>query len=210
MRNSVVTAILLLTLTGCATNTRSVDMDEPRRIVGTENDVRVDAQIFGERLSTSTTIPVKYDITNERSEAIAIADLLPEATYDPDTQTVTVSIGAEVPGAELLPRLIAIAPGEKKSFSTVARVNILVGLAATPNSRFPNALRLKINFLSDTTEFRELIAMTQRATYNPKLADQLFPTWLEKNETVYTNAVPMRWTFEPEPTSPTAGRRRKG
>lgn len=210
MRNSVVTAILLLTLTGCATNTRSVDMDEPRRIVGTENDVRVDAQIFGERLSTSTTIPVKYDITNERSEAIAIADLLPEATYDPDTQTVTVSIGAEVPGAELLPRLIAIAPGEKKSFSTVARVNILVGLAATPNSRFPNALRLKINFLSDTTEFRELIAMTQRATYNPKLADQLFPTWLEKNETVYTNAVPMRWTFEPEPTSPTAGRRRRG
>ena len=159
MRNSVVTAILLLTLTGCATNTRSVDMNEPRRVVGTENDVRVDAQIFGERLSTSTTIPVKYDITNQRSEAIAIADLLPEVTYDPDTQTVTVSIGAEVPGAELLPRLIAIAPGEKKSFSTVARVNILVGLAATPNSRFPNALRLKINFLSDTTEFKELIAM---------------------------------------------------
>jgi len=205
----VLAVLLMLTLTGCATNTQSVDMNEPRRIVGTENDVRVDAQIFGEKLGASTSIPLKYDVTNDRSEAIAIADLIPEATYDPDTQTVTVSIGAEVPGAELLPRLIAIAPGEKKSFSTVARVNILVARAVTPNSRFPNALRLKINFLSDTAQFRELIAMPERAMYNPKLADQLFPTWLEKNETVYTNTVPMRWMFEPEADPPTAGRRRR-
>ena len=210
MRNSTISAVLLLlTLTGCATNTASVDMDEPRRIVGTENEVRVDAQIFSERLSTSTTIPVKYDVTNQREEAIAIADLIPVASYDPDTQTVTVSIGSEVPGAELLPRLIAIAPGEKKSFSTVARVNILTGGAVTPNSRFPNALRLKVSFLSDTTQFRELIAIPERAVHNPKLADELFPAWLEKNETVYTNAVPMRWELEPEPVNPTAGRRRR-
>ena len=204
MRKPLLPAVLLF-VAGCAT--APVDMEELRRVVGTENQVRIDAEIRGDQLSPSVQIPITYDITNERSAAIAIADLVPEVTYDEETQTVTVSIGSEVPGVEFLPRLLTIAPGEKKTFKVVARVNLVVNRGVTPLSRFPNALRLKLNFLSDTAPFEELITMTERAWQNPKRADELFPIWLEKNETVFTNALPMRWSFGPR-TEPTAARRR--
>lgn len=204
---SGLSAVLLL-LTACATSS-TVDMEESRRVVGTENNVRIDAQIFGERLSSAIRIPMKYDITNQRTETIAIADLLPEVTYDPDTQTVTVAIGAEVPGAQFLPRLITIPPGEKRTFDTVARINLMISPAVTPLTRFPNALRLKLNFLGDTSSFEPLIGISERAVQDPRLADALFPIWLERNEVVYTNALPMRWgnVLEPDPASP--GRRRR-
>jgi hypothetical protein len=208
MRKLALLAVLLLSI-ACA-STKPVDMNEPRRVVGTENDVRVDAEIFSERLTSTTTIPLKYDITNERAHAIAVADLIPEASYDPETQTVTVSIGSEVPGAQFLPRLISIGPGEKKSFSSTARVSIVMGRATNPTMRFPNALRLKVHFLGDTAPFTKLIAIPERAVHDPKLADELFPKWLEQNETVYTNTLPMRWAHEPEetPQLPAARRRR--
>ena len=183
---------LALFAAGCA-STPAVDLKEPRRVVGTEESVRVDAQIFNDILTPNTSIRVTYDITNDRSAPIAIADIIPETAYDPDTQTVTVTIGSEVPGAQLLPRLVMIGPGEKKNFTIVARVSILMGTAVTPLTRFPNALRVKLNFLNNTEGFQQLIAIPERAVYDPKLADELFPKWLEKNETVYTNTVPMRW-----------------
>ncbi len=207
MRKSLL-AVALLALGGCAT--ARIDMEEPRRVLGTENNVRIDAQIFGEELSESARIAITYDVTNQRDQTIAIADLIPEADYDPDTQTVTVSIGSEVPGHEFLPRLITIPPGEKKTFEAVARVNVIVSRTVTPTMRFPNALRLKLNFLGDTSRFEQLIAIPERAVRSPELAEELFPVWLERNETVFTNALPMRWTFEPESTPgrrPRAGRR---
>ncbi len=209
MKNAIVLTLALFAA-GCA-STATVDMNEPRRVVGTENAVRVDAQVFGESLTTSTTVPVKYDITNSRQTPIAYADLVPDATYDAETQTVTVSLGSEVPGNQLIPRLVTIAPGEKKSFSTVARVNILMGATATPTSRFPNALRVKLSFLGDTEPFQQLLDIPERAVHDPKLADTLFTAWLEKNETVYTNTVPMRWMVAPDSPPPSARRgRRRG
>ena len=208
MRKSSFAAALLV-LAGCA-STSTVDMEEPRRVVGTENNVRIDAQVFGDHLSESARIAIKYDISNERNETIAIADLIPEASYDPDTQTVTVSIGSEVPGHEFLPRLLTIPPGEKKSFDTVARISVIVSRTVTPTTRFPNALRIKLNFLGDTSRFEQLIAIPERAVRSRELAEELFPVWLERNETVFTNALPMRWSFEPEPTPgrrPRTGRR---
>jgi hypothetical protein len=206
LRKSLLPAVLLV-LGGCA-SAPTVDMEEPHRVVGTENNVRIDAQIFGERLSEAVRIPIKYDITNQRQETIAIADLIPEAEYDPDTQTVTVSIGSEVPGIEFLPRLITIPPGEKRSFSAVARVNIAVARTVTPNSRFPNALRLKLNFLGNTSRFEQLIGISERIVRSPELANELFPIWLERNETVFTSVVPMRWSFEP--VDPGPAQRRPG
>ena len=188
--------LLMLSLAlvgGCATS-KPVNMDEPRRVVGTENNVRIDAEVFSEKLSANMSISLKYDITNLRPDTILVADLIPLATYDSDTQMVTVDIGTEIPGQELLPRLIPIGPGEKKSFSTAARVRILIPQGtASPFVRYPNALRLKVNFLGDTKPFEELIAIPEKAVRNPQLADAIFPQWLERNETVVTNALPMRW-----------------
>lgn len=188
-------ALLLFLLTGCA-STNTVDMAEPRRIVGTENSVRVDAQVSAEHVSPGAQIPITYEITNQRETAIAVAELIPETTYDAETRMFTVSIGSEVPGNTLLPRLIEIGPGEKKSFSALARLlYIAPQRTADPVARSaPAGFRLKLNFLGDTAPFRELIGIKETAVADSKRADELFPLWLERNEVVYTNAIPMRWT----------------
>lgn len=184
--------VVLLLLTACAST--AVNMSEPRRVVGTESLVRVDAEI-NEVVRVGAPIGITYEITNQRPTAIAVADILPETTFDPETRTVTVSIGSEVPGTTMLPRLVQIAPGEKKSFSTTARMNrMLPALSADPRASATTLLRLKVNFLGDTAPFAELIDITEKAIADANRADELFPVWLEKNEVVYTNAVPVEVT----------------
>jgi hypothetical protein len=198
-----------LVLGGCA-SAPVIDMDEPRRVVGTENDVRVDAEITGDRLNGSITLPLRYEITNLRSAPIAVADIVPDTTYDDETQTVTIGVGSEVPGNNLLPRLIRIGPGEKKSFNTSARVRLLMPPPGSPNVRYPNALRIKVNFLGgDLTPFEKLLAMTEKALADAQLADAMFSTWVERTEVVYTNAVPMKWgDFTPAQQQQPPGRKR--
>lgn len=201
MKRGIAISALLLLLAGCASTggTAAVDMAEPRRIVGTENSVRVDAQVSADHVAPGAHIPITYEITNQRNTPIAVAELLPDTSYDPETRIFTVSIGSEVPGNTMLPRLITIEPGEKKSFSTSARlVYVMPPRSLDPTVSAPQAgFRLKLNFLSDTEPFRELIGIKEVAVSDSKLADELFPLWLERNEVVYTNAIPMRWTARP-------------
>ena len=203
--SALLVPVLLASCASVTTN-KPVDQKEPRRVVGTENDVRVDAEIAADELQRSMSLPLKYDITNGRQVTIAVADMVPETTYDPDTGTVTIGIGSEVPGNMFLPRLIAIAPGEKKSFAAVAHVNLMVPLE-TPAVRIPNAIQVKVNFLGETKTFAMLIGMTEKGLYDPKLADELFPKWVERNETVFTNTLPMRWGAPPPETQDPASRR---
>jgi len=184
-------APVLLFLAACAA--APVDMSEPRRVVGTESAVRVDAEIRTEVVNPGAPVPFTYAITNQREETIAIAEVLPETTYDAETQIITVNIGSEVPGEHLLPRLITIAPGEKKTFTSSARMAFVLQNTGNPRVRYPASLRIKVNFLGDTKPFAELLDIPQKAVADTKRADELFPVWLEQNEVVYTNAIPMRW-----------------
>lgn len=184
--------VLVLFLTACAST--AVNMSEPRRVVGTEKLVRVDAEIR-DPMSAGGPVAITYEISNQRANAIAVADIVPETTFDEETQTVTVNIGSEVPGTTMLPRLVKIAPGEKKSFSTSARVaRLLPSQPANPRRNATTLLRLKVNFLADTEPFAELIDLPEKGIADAKRADELFPVWLEKNEAVYTNAVPVEIT----------------
>jgi hypothetical protein len=185
---------LLVILAACssASNPKPVDVSEPRRALGNENDVRIDVEIYTDRLRPNTTLPLKYDVTNHRRSTILVADLIPDATYDPDTRTVTINLGSEIPGENFLPRLIAVRPEERKSFSTSAHVNIPVTVGSPWTPR-PSAVRVRLNFLDDTTTFAKLIDIPERAVHDPKLAADIFQKWIDTNETVVTNTLPMHW-----------------
>ena len=202
MRRLAPVVLTLLFFAACA-STPKVDMKEPRRLVATNNDVRVDVQVRGETLGPSTDIPLDYEITNNRDTPIAIAELVPDSTYDSETQTVTVTLGSEVPGQQFLPRLILIKPGEKKGFSSAARVNVPITelVDQNPFHRYPNGLRIRLNFLGDAKPFMELVGISERAVRDPKLANELFPKWVEQNESVITSVLPMHWIGTPATTS---------
>jgi len=175
-----------------ATEPGKINMKTARRMVGTENNVRVDAEIYGEDLRQGSSIAIKYEITNQRSTPILIADLIAQSNYDPDTRTVTIDVGSEIPGEEFLPRLISIPSGERRTFNTGAHISIPI----PPNSPWtpkPRALQLRVNFLGDPAPFVKLVDIPERSVRDKKLADELFPKWVERNETVTTNALPMRW-----------------
>lgn len=178
-------------------------------MVGTENGVRVDGLIRSDVLSAQNSIPFSYDVTNERSTPIGVADIVPYSTYDAEARMVTVSLGSEVPGENLLPRLVSIAPGEKKTFTGVVRLHVLPDATGDPRGRaIRHTLQLKLNFLADLQPFAQLVNIQQKAVQDPKLADQLFPLWLERNEVVFTNSVPMRWRPPQAEPEGTASRRR--
>ena len=180
-------------------------------MVGTESAVRVDAEITDDQRA-GFPLAITYEITNQRDTAIAVADILPDTTWDGETRMLTVSIGSEVPGTTMLPRLIRIGPGEKKSFTTTARVGrIIPSASADPRADNTTFMRLKVNFLGgDTSPFAELMTMEAKGTADRKRADELFPLWLEQNEVVYTNAVPVRLQTGPTEADGVVRRRRGG
>ncbi|MGA7615310.1 MAG: hypothetical protein WBX15_09020 [Thermoanaerobaculia bacterium] len=198
-RFEVSVAGLLLLAAGCASS--GVNMKEPMRLVGTENGVRIDAQITGDSIGTNTPIPVTWSLANSTSEPIAVAELDPVTSYDRATQTVVIELGSEVPGNELVPRLVAIAPGEKKDFSGAARVTVVMPLGAE-HFAYPRYVRIKVNFLRQIDPFTKLIGIPERAIHDPQLADELFKSWVEHNDTITTNEVPIIWKGGPPSRNP--------
>ncbi|HYM60428.1 MAG TPA: hypothetical protein VEZ11_06000 [Thermoanaerobaculia bacterium] len=207
--NGVLAVLVVSSFLPACSTSKPVDLKQPRRVVATENGVRIDVEIDNDQLSANSVISLSYTITNERKTAIAIAEIMPESSYDPETQTVTVSLGTEVPGMELLPRLQQVNPGDKKSFATAAHVSILVPQSSTaPFIHYPRALQVKINFINDTAPFAQLIGIPERAVHDRSLAAALFPKWMEATESLVTNAIPMRWQMQ-ETAAPEPRRRRR-
>lgn len=202
MNRTIALLAVALLAAACASTPSPVDLKEPRRVLGTEANVRLDAQVYQDHLSESIAIPISYDVTNHRRESILIADLVPNATYDPETRAVTIQLGSEIPGENFLPRLIPVKPEEKKSFSTVAHLNIAAH-PGTPWAPRPDRVLIKLSFLTDPKPFEQLVDIKEKAVYDPKLASDLFTKWVDGNETVVTNSLPMRWgSGSPDPALP--------
>jgi len=74
---------------------------------------------------------------------------------------------------------------------------------------------LRVNFLGDSAPFVKLVDIPEKAVRDRELAAELFPKWVEKNETVTTNTLPMRWQtarptgIEEAPAAQSGSRRRR-
>src|SRR6185503_10601928 len=173
-----------------------IDMDDPRRTVGREDNVRVDAQLVQDTVTPGSPIGVTYQIENSSSTPIAIADKVSNASYDADSRTITVSIGSEVPSDGKMPRVVTVAPGEKKIFRT--GVTPSLGAAATRSSLAPpRYVQIKVSILRNLAPFAQLIAR-QTGTAQT-LPDDLYDRWFESNDTIFLNAVPVRFAARRNP-----------
>ncbi|HEX6642024.1 MAG TPA: hypothetical protein VF215_12975, partial [Thermoanaerobaculia bacterium] len=71
-----------------AASAASIDMDDPRRTVGREDDVRIDAQLIQDTVSPGSAIGVTWQIQNLSDSPIAVAEKVVAATYDADSRTI--------------------------------------------------------------------------------------------------------------------------
>ena len=183
-----------------------VDMKDPRRALGREDDIRVDAQLFQDSVANNSPLNVTYQIQNLTASPIAIADRVASVSYDEDSQTITLSIGAEVPDTNM-PHLVVIAPGAKKTLTSGGVFNAPV--ANSRLARVPQYFQVRVNVLRDLTPFRDLIArQTGQTIASVPLPTALFDKWLDSNDTIECNVIPVRWNAGGGPKDvPTAEQR---
>ncbi len=181
---ALITAIVLLH--AAAATADSINMDDPRRTVGREDNVRIDAQLVQDTVSPGTPIGVAYQIENLSATPVAVADKVASATYDQDTRTITLSIGSEVPDDGRMPHIVTIPPGEKKVFRTGA-TPMLGGAATRSPQAAPRYVQVKVSILRDLAPFAKLSSAQT-------LSDEQFDKWFEANDTIFLNAVPVNFS----------------
>ena len=179
-----VTAVSLL-LAAAASRAASVDMKDPRRAVGREDDIRIDAQLRQDTLSASSALGVTYQVENLTQKPIAIADKIVDVTYDAETQTVLFTIGSEVPSATM-PHIVTIAPGDKRVLTAGGMLHVNVPHMRSPFLATPRSVQIKVNVLRDPAPF-------QNVAVQQPMSGALFDRWVEASDSIYCNPIPVTW-----------------
>jgi hypothetical protein len=199
MKSSAPVLLLSLTLS-LAAQGASINMDDPRRALGREDDVRVDAQLTTDTVAPGTPVAVTFQIQNLTREQIAIADKVASASYDPETRTITITIGSEVP-QENMPLVTVIKPNEKRVLRAAATPVFTAAATRARLGATPRYVQVKVSILRDLAPFRALIDMQAKGPQ--RLSDELFELWFESNDTILLNSVPVtfraggnRWDAE--------------
>ena len=208
MKTSKLFYALLAAITllhAAAASAANIDMNDPRRVVGRESDVRVDAQLLQDTVSPGSVVAVTYQIQNFTAAPIAIADRVTTASYDADTATITLAIGAEVPQDGRMPHVATIGPGEKKVFRTGATPALNAAALRSSLATRPRYVQVKVTVLRDVAPFSPLIDSQQQARTAPMLPDALFDKWFEANDTILLNTVPVRFSLRGAGSTPDFG-----
>jgi hypothetical protein len=175
-----------------AAHAARVDFKEPKRAVGREDNIRIDAQLNDDTLSSSSPVTVTYQVENLSNAPVAIADKIASADYDPESGTITLSIGAEVPSGETMPHMVAIKPGEKRVLTSGTFAHVAMPSIRTPWTTMPRFVSIRVSVLRDVKSFAGLIEK-QTATAPLPFPEELFDRWVEGTGSVYLNVLPIRW-----------------
>ena len=180
----------LFLLSSVTLNADSINMDDPRRAVGREDDIRIDAKLARETVAPGAAVGVVYQIHNLTATAVAVADKVASASYDSDTRTIEFSIGSEVP-EEMMPHVTIVAPGETKLLRASAVPSLNAAARGASLGGTPRYVQVKVSILRDLAPFRALI--DQQAKGPQPLSDALFDQWFESNDTILLNALPVQF-----------------
>jgi hypothetical protein len=201
MKSSKLFLALLATifvLHALAAQAAGIDMDDPHRALGREDDIRVDAQLIRDTVSPGMPIGVICQIQNLSTQSVAVATRVASAAYDEDTRTVTLAVGSEIPPAGPLPQLTVIAPGEKRVFRVAASPAYPASAMRSTAAVGPRYVQVKVAILRDLEPFRALLdaqesaqAAARRASL--RLNDEQFNQWFEANDTIFLNSIPVRF-----------------
>jgi hypothetical protein len=169
-----------------------VDMNDPKRALALDDDIRIDAQLGDDSIGSGSSVNITFQVQNNSRQAVALATKVCDSSFDPESQTVTISIGAEIPTGPTMPHLSVIKAGEKRTFTTMAPVHVVLPAVRSPFVPYPRYVQVKVNVIRDIDPFADLIAQ-QRETAQPRLPDSLFETWVENNDAIFLNAIPVHW-----------------
>ena len=173
-----------------------VDFNDPRRALGREGDVRIDAQLAQDTLSPNAPVTVTFQIENLSRSAIAVADKIVDTDFDAEARTVTVSIGAEVPPGKNMPHLVIVNSGEKRTISSGTMLHIVTPNVRTPWTAIPKYVQIEVTLIRDVTPFVKLIELQNKSTVAIPLPNDMFDRWVESSESVVLNAIPVYWKGE--------------
>jgi len=187
-------AVSVSLLVAAAANAAHVDMNDRRRALGREDNIRVDAELLQDSVSPSSPLSVTYQIENLTNEAIGVADKVSDVSYDPDTATITLSIGAEVPTGTAMPHVVTIAPGQKRVLSAGGLVHVVVPRQRTPWSSVPRYVQIKVSVLRDLKPFAALLEQQAKSNVAPALPGNLFDKWVDANDSIFLNTLPVHWS----------------
>jgi hypothetical protein len=174
-----------------AATAAGIDMADPRRALGREGDVRVDAQLIRETVTPGTPIGITYQIQNLSSSSVAVASKMTDASYDEESRTITLAIGSEVP-PETMPQMVIIAPGETKVFQTAATPTLKAAATQSTLASTPRFVQVKVAILRNLQPFAALIQHQDRRT-KQRISDELFEKWFESNDTIFLNSIPVQY-----------------
>lgn len=170
-----------------------IDMADPRRALGREGDIRVDAELAQDVLSPNSPLTVTYQIQNFSAAAVAIADKITDTDFDLDSLTVTLSVGAEIPPGPQMPHLVTINPGEKRVLTSGALLHVAVPSVRTRWSPVPRFVQVKVTILRDVNPFAKLIDQQNRSAAAVALPNNMFDRWVEGSDSIFLNAIPVYW-----------------
>ncbi len=168
---------LLISLVCAAAQAATVNMSDPRRAVGTDDGIRVDAALANEFVSPGSPIRVTYRVENRSPRAVGIAETRCDVSFDEESRTLKLSFGAEVPKGGEVPKLLIVDAGKERTFVTTATFR---GRAV------PQSVEIKVNVLRDVAPFLPL-------GEHQRLTDAQFDRWIETNDPIVLNAIPVRY-----------------
>lgn len=194
--------IALTSAISVAAMAAKVDFNDPRRVLGQDDNVRVDAELGQDTLSPDSPITVTFQIENLSQSTIAVADKAVDVSFDPDTQTVTFAIGAEIPPRSL-PHLALIEPGAKRVFTTGGLLHILVPTENMRGFPVPRLVQVKVTVLKNLTPFAALLAQQAKSPAPQPFPNDMFDRWVDNSTSIFLNTLPVYWN-QGRPTLGTA------